>query len=194
MSSKAGLPLTRHIAPRLAIWGLSLASGLTVFGLAIFFQWLIYDDWLHDSGPVRIVGSLLAGTLMFAVAFRWQIGVRARRLEILHRFETIRWMNDRIPATLCRPSSASPTTRTPRPPTRSAAGCRLHRVRPPGRPLADTHAPTPHPTAHQRESIQNSLVRAWRAPPRRDCPVMNSAVRASRQQAASGVVPPSASL
>ncbi|UWZ84522.1 hypothetical protein [Occallatibacter riparius] len=75
---------------------MSFASGLTVFGLAIFFQWLIYDDWLHDSGPVRIVGSFLAGAITCAVAFRWQISIRRRRLEIVHRFETIRWMNDRI--------------------------------------------------------------------------------------------------
>jgi hypothetical protein len=152
MSSKAGLPLTRHIASRLAIWGLSLASGLTVFGLAIFFQWLIYDDWLHDGGPLRIVGSLLAGTLMFAVAFRWQIGVRARRLEILHRFETIRWMNDRIRNSLqaieCVTYHANPeATDSVRTAVDSIESV-LQDV------LADTHASTPHPTAHQRESIQ----------------------------------------
>jgi uncharacterized membrane protein len=94
--SPKGLPLTRHISSPPAIWVVSLASGVTVFGLAVFFQWLIYDDWLHDSGPLRLVGSLLAGALMFAIAFRWQVAIRQRRLEMLHRFETIRWMNDRI--------------------------------------------------------------------------------------------------
>jgi hypothetical protein len=96
MTSNAGLPLTRQIPSPLVIWLVSMAAGLTVFFLAIFIQWLIYDDWLHDSGPLRIVGSALAGALMFAVAFRWQLTLRQRRLEILHRFETIRWMNDRI--------------------------------------------------------------------------------------------------
>ena len=96
MNSKTGLPLTRAICSRPAIWIVSFASGLSVFGLAILFQWLIYDDWLHDSGPVRIVGSFLAGAITCAVAFRWQINIRQRRLEILRRFETIRWMNDRI--------------------------------------------------------------------------------------------------
>ncbi len=152
MSSKAGLPLTRHIASRLAIWGLSLASGLTVFGLAIFIQWLIYDDWLHDSGPVRVVGSLLAGTLMFAVAFRWQISVRDRRLEILHRFETIRWMNDRIRNSLqaieCVTYHALPEATDSVRAAVDTIESVLQDV------LADTHGSTPHPTAHQRESIQ----------------------------------------
>jgi hypothetical protein len=96
MTSKPGLPLPRRISSRPAIWIVSLISGFTVFGLAVFLQWLIYDDWMHDAGPVRIVGSCLAAALTSAVAFRWQIGVRDRHLEILHRFETIRWMNDRI--------------------------------------------------------------------------------------------------
>jgi thiol:disulfide interchange protein len=96
MSSKSGLPLARQVSSRLAIWIVSVSLGLALFGLAIFLQWLIYDDWMHDAGPVRLVGSLLAGALMCAVVFRWQIAVRQRRLEMLRRFETIRWMNDRI--------------------------------------------------------------------------------------------------
>lgn len=112
MTSDAGLPLNRHISSQLTITLVSLASGLAVFGAAIFFQWLIYDDWLHDKGPLRIVGSVLAGALMFAVAFRWQITIRERRLEILRRFETIRWMNDRIRNSLqaieCVTYAASP--------------------------------------------------------------------------------------
>lgn len=75
---------------------LSAAAAVTVFCAAIFMQWLIYDDWLHDKGPVRVVGSLLAAGLTFAVAVRWQFGVRWRRMEMLRRFESIKWMNDRI--------------------------------------------------------------------------------------------------
>jgi hypothetical protein len=96
MTPQAGLPLSRQISSPLTIWLLSLFAGLTVFGLAVFTQWLIYDDWMHDSGPLRLVGSFLAGGLMFAAAFRWQVSIRERRLELLHRFEKIRWMNDRI--------------------------------------------------------------------------------------------------
>ncbi len=96
MKPKARLPLARQIASDVRIWFLSVACAVTVFCVAIFLQWLIYDDWLHDKGPVRIVGSLLAGGLMFAVALRWQLAIRWRRLEMLHRFESIKWMTDRI--------------------------------------------------------------------------------------------------
>jgi len=43
-----------------------------------------------------VVGSLLAGVLMYIFAFRWQSAVRERKLEMLQRFETIGRMNDRI--------------------------------------------------------------------------------------------------
>jgi hypothetical protein len=72
----------------------SLGYGLAVFGIAILLQWLIYDDWMRDAGP--FVGSLLAGALMCAIVFGWQMTIRRTRLEMLRRFETIRWMNDRI--------------------------------------------------------------------------------------------------
>ncbi len=67
-----------------------------VFFIAICLQWLVYDDWLHKSGPLRLVGSAVAFFLTFVFAFRWQMAARRRKIETLHRFETIRWMNDRI--------------------------------------------------------------------------------------------------
>lgn len=75
---------------------MSVVCAVAVFGAAIFMQWLIYDDWLHDQGPLRIVGSLLAGGLTFAAAVRWQFAIRWRKVEMLRRFESIKWMNDRI--------------------------------------------------------------------------------------------------
>ena len=89
-------PLPSQIASDAAIWLVSLLAGLAVFVFAIFIQWLIYDDWLHDRGPLRIVGSFLAGVLMFLSIWRWQLVVRQHKLEMLRRFETIKWMNDRI--------------------------------------------------------------------------------------------------
>jgi hypothetical protein len=94
MSFILGLPRTRPVSSRAAIWTVSLASGLAVFGVAIFLQWIIYDDWMRDAGP--FVGCLLAGALMCALVFGWQMAIRRSRLEMLRRFETIRWMNDRI--------------------------------------------------------------------------------------------------
>ena len=96
MQREVETPLPRQIASDVAIWLVSLLAGLAVFVFAIFIQWLIYDDWLHDRGPVRIVGSFLAGALMFLSVWRWQLVVRQRKLEMLRRFETIKWMNDRI--------------------------------------------------------------------------------------------------
>lgn len=96
MKPKAPLPLSRQIASDLRIWMVSVLCAIAVFGVSIFIQWLIYDDWLHDKGPVRVVGSLLAGILSFAVALRWQLAIRSRKVEMLHRFESIAWMTDRI--------------------------------------------------------------------------------------------------
>ncbi len=87
---------SHHIGSSLAIWLVSLASGGCVFGVAIFLQWLVYDDFMHDHVPIRLVGSGLATALAIFVVMRWQLGLRRRREEMLHRFETIRWMNDRI--------------------------------------------------------------------------------------------------
>lgn len=96
MRSKIEPPLARQIASEVRIWLISVAAGVAVFATAILIQWLIYDDWMHDKGPVRVVGSILAGGLTFAVVVRWQFGVRWRKVEMLQRFESIKWMNDRI--------------------------------------------------------------------------------------------------
>jgi lipid-A-disaccharide synthase-like uncharacterized protein len=96
MKPKAGPPLSRQIVSEITIWLLSSFCGVAVFAITVFIQWLIYDDWMHDKGPVRLVGSILAGGLAFAVTARWQFGVRWRKIELLQRFESIKWMNDRI--------------------------------------------------------------------------------------------------
>jgi hypothetical protein len=61
----------------------------------MLLQWLVYDDWLHRTG-FRLVGSLLAGVLMFAFAYYWQSTIRERKVEMLRGFQTIAQMNDRI--------------------------------------------------------------------------------------------------
>lgn len=74
----------------------SLMLGLAVFFLAVFLQWLVYDDWMHRNGPLRLVGSALASALTFAFAYRWKLRTRRQKIEMLERFEKIKWMNDRI--------------------------------------------------------------------------------------------------
>lgn len=85
-----------EIGSSLAIWLVSLASGGCALGLAISLQWLVYNDWMHDHAPLRWVGSLMVSTLTIIVVMRWQLALRRRRTEMLRRFESIRWMNDRI--------------------------------------------------------------------------------------------------
>lgn len=74
----------------------SLMLGLAVFSLAIFLQWLVYDDWMHRNGQLRLIGSALASVLTFAFAYRWRLRTRKQKIEMLQRFEKIKWMNDRI--------------------------------------------------------------------------------------------------
>jgi hypothetical protein len=74
----------------------SIVSGLAIFLVAVALQWLVYDDWLHRNGPLRLVGSVLASALTFGFVYRWQLGQREKKIENLRRFERIKWMNDRI--------------------------------------------------------------------------------------------------
>jgi hypothetical protein len=96
MRSKAEPPLSLQVPPIIVLWFFAAVCGLAVFFIAICLQWLIYDDWLHRSGPLRLVGSVIAFFLTFLFAYRWQLAARKRKIETIRRFETIRWMNDRI--------------------------------------------------------------------------------------------------
>jgi thiol:disulfide interchange protein len=86
----------RHFGSSLAIWTVSIATALCVLAISVFLQWLIYDDWMHRTGPIQIVGSLLAAALVCYLVLRWQKTIRRHKEEMLRRFETIKWMNDRI--------------------------------------------------------------------------------------------------
>lgn len=147
MKPAADPPLYRQIASDIRIWLLSVCCAVMVFGVAVFLQWLIYDDWLHDKGPLRVVGSALAGGLAFAVAFRWLLAARWRKVEMLRRFESIKWMNDRIRNSLqaieCITYAADPQATES---VRSAVDAIedvLHEV------LADAH-PVPKPATRVR--------------------------------------------
>jgi hypothetical protein len=91
-----------RIRPELAISSIaailfrSLLAGISMLGFAIFLQWLIYVNWMDESGSLRIAGSILAGVLMFILVLRSQYSARQRTIELIARLKTIRWMNDRI--------------------------------------------------------------------------------------------------
>ena len=74
----------------------ALVTGASASGVALFIQWIVYDDWLHQAGPLRLAGAVLAGLFMGVLVFRSERHVREKRRELLERLQAIRWMNDRI--------------------------------------------------------------------------------------------------
>jgi hypothetical protein len=63
---------------------------------SLILQWVVYDDWLHRTGPLRIVGTAIAAGLTFIFVFGWLRAEARRRAQMIQRFETIAEMNDRI--------------------------------------------------------------------------------------------------
>lgn len=86
----------RHIESSVKIFLLAIVISCCVLAGSLVLQWIIYDDWLHRSGPLRIVGTSIATVLTFVFMLRWQYAVREREREMIRRFETISQMNDRI--------------------------------------------------------------------------------------------------
>jgi hypothetical protein len=74
----------------------SLLASVSVLGASLLIQWLVYDDWLHQTGPLRIVGTSIAAIVTFGFVLRWQYAVRQSQREMMRRFEMISHMNDRI--------------------------------------------------------------------------------------------------
>jgi hypothetical protein len=96
MKSKAEPSLVSQIPTVAMICFSSILAGLAIFLLALTLQWFIYDDLLHKSGPLRLIGSALASALTLAFVYQWQLGQREKKIENLRRFERIKWMNDKI--------------------------------------------------------------------------------------------------
>ena len=96
MKFKAESSPSPQVFPNPSTLLFSFVSGFAAFTAVIWLQWLVYDEWLHWSGPLRFTGSLAAGTLTFVFVLRWRSAVRQQQIETLHRFERIAQMNDRI--------------------------------------------------------------------------------------------------
>jgi Flp pilus assembly protein TadB len=75
---------------------LAFAASSCVLVVAFLIQWFVYDDWLHQTGPLRIVGTTIASIITFLFTLRWQREVRRSEREMIRRFEMISRMNDRI--------------------------------------------------------------------------------------------------
>lgn len=90
------MPSKRLITSTTTIFLLSLAASSLVLAASLVIQWLVYDDWLHRTGPLRIVGTCIAAVVTFGFVLRWQLAVREKQQEMMRRFEAISHMNDRI--------------------------------------------------------------------------------------------------
>lgn len=80
----------------LRIVALSIGASCLVFAISLATQWIVYDDLLHRTGPLRFVGTTLLALLTFTVILNWQMGRVRKEQELLQRFQTISEMNDRI--------------------------------------------------------------------------------------------------
>jgi hypothetical protein len=87
---------TRPIWSQAKIVLVSAGAAVAVLAASLLVQWLIYDDWLHRTGPLRIVGTCIATAVTFVFVLRWQWAIRERQLEMVRRMEMILQMNDRI--------------------------------------------------------------------------------------------------
>lgn len=84
------------VTSRRKIFLFSFLASLFVLATSLLIQWLVYDDWLHQTGPLRIVGTSIAALVTFTFVLRWQYLVRERQQEMVRRLEMISHMNDRI--------------------------------------------------------------------------------------------------
>lgn len=84
------------VSSRAKMFLFSFLASVLVLGASLLTQWLIYDDWLHRTGPLRIVGTSIAALVTFVFVLRWQYMVREKQQEMVRRLEMISYMNDRI--------------------------------------------------------------------------------------------------
>ncbi|MBZ5489530.1 MAG: hypothetical protein LAO76_01195 [Acidobacteriia bacterium] len=78
------------------IFLISLFASFLVLVVSLVIQWLVYDDWLRHTGPLRIVGTAIAAMITLAFMLRWQYSIREQQRNMIRRFELISHMNDRI--------------------------------------------------------------------------------------------------
>jgi ABC-type sugar transport system permease subunit len=90
------MQLKPRIPSRTWIFLISLVASFLVLAVSLIIQWLVYDDWLHETGPIRIVGTSIAALVTLVFVLRWQFSLRQQQREMIRRFELISKMNDRI--------------------------------------------------------------------------------------------------
>lgn len=78
------------------IFVFSLLASSFVLLISLIIQWTVYDDWLHRTGPLRLVGTCIAAVITFVFVVRSQHAAHHREQEMGRRLEVISRMNDRI--------------------------------------------------------------------------------------------------
>jgi ABC-type multidrug transport system fused ATPase/permease subunit len=74
----------------------SLLTSFSVLIVSFVLQWMVYRDWLRQTGPLHVIGTTIAAMVTFVFVYKWQSTTRERYEEALRRFQTIAEMNDRI--------------------------------------------------------------------------------------------------
>jgi hypothetical protein len=84
---------------------------------ALLLQWAVYSNWLHDRGPLRLVGSLLAAGLGFGLCYSWQESARRRHIRALRLSSELHHVQDRVrnslQAIVCVTYARAPETAEP---------------------------------------------------------------------------------
>ena len=94
----------------------SFVASFFVLACTLLLQWLVYDDWLHQTGPLHMVGGAVAAVLTFMFIFGWQSAIREQQAEMLRRFETIAELMTAF-ATPCKSLHVPHLPRTQMPPS-----------------------------------------------------------------------------
>lgn len=79
---------------KIAVFSIAASCGVLIVSLVL--QWLVYDDWLHQTGALHLIGTSIAAGLTFIFVLRWLLAFRQKQRETIDRFEKIARMNDRI--------------------------------------------------------------------------------------------------
>lgn len=95
----------------------SFGAAVSVFTFALLLQWAVYSNWLHDRGPLRLFGSLLAAGLGFGLCYSWQESERQRQIRALRFSSELHHVQDRVrnslQAIVCVTYARAPETAEP---------------------------------------------------------------------------------
>jgi negative regulator of sigma E activity len=132
-----------------------LASCLALV-VSLVLQWVVYDDWLHETGPLHVIGSVLAAVVTFTLIYERQRRVREQNEQMIRQFHTIAYMNDRIRNAL---QAIECSTYVSNPDATAQVRSSVENIE---AVLRDVIADFRRPSAHQAPGIKSAAQRAGR--------------------------------